>query len=1781
MPTVRNDARRGDGQSVARTDTRMMDSLEQRTLLTGVAGLDTFSWYGSQVDAKQGSWVVSFDEALDQAGIVSRVQEIATRLRITATDIQSIARGTYASFKTEQRITDLSAARTSILVDGVKSIIPDLVSRAGRVPNDEFFTFQWGHDNTGQSVGGSGTGVIDADADSTNAWDLTIGSQNVIIAVIDTGVDITHPDLQANIWTNPGEIPGNGIDDDGNGFVDDVNGWDFGDLDNNPADDNGHGTHVAGIIGAVGNNGIGVAGVAWNVSILPIKAVDESGFFPFSATLSAYDYLVTLKEAGHNIVASNNSYGALRPEDLFEDFPEFFQAEKDAIQRTIDAGIVFVAAAGNNGLDIDPIDEEDRTFLPAGYDLSGIISVAATDNDDGLAGFSNYGANDVDIGAPGVDILATVPGAGYALLSGTSMASPFVAGAVAIIASARPGASPLEIRAALMNSVDPIPALQNRVQSGGRLNVWRAAQIISRDGPVVSAFLPGPVFGQLTETGSIINTLSTTFNKPINSTFLSTSGVTIVGAGADDVFGNGDDVSIPVSAVSINVSNNRRVDFTLNLAAFPSQRLPLDIYRITLDDAAFRDEEGNYLNGNTSGGFDTTLNFKVIPVSGTFEANDTIASATPIVFDATGRATINGARIGDGLQSTRDVDLFRISLPAGGLITAEVVAKRLPVPSTLDSYIRLFDAFGNQIAANDQFFGQDAYLDFFVNTGGDYFIGISGFGNANYNATLAGSGAQQSTGNYNLKLSAALVSDDRVNAPGVLDAPLRIPAIGTSGVTTSTLNFRDTREIQDVNVRVNLEHTFVGDLQIYLMAPDGTETLLFNKRGTSGDNLTNTVFDDEAATAISAAAPPYTGSFRPDQALNRFDGKAANGDWTLRIVDTTSLNIGQLLSWSIDFTLRNDVFGPLESNDTLVTAKNISEINGSGAATRSASIGDGGFGVLDRDIFRFVASQGTTLNATVTSGGIVDTTLRLFNSEGVELRVVSLGATLNSAIEDFVFSEGGTYYIAVSEGANTTYNPFDVTTGTPAVSTGAYTLNVTVSAGVSDQPVVVGGSDVEAGIGSDGTLFANNASGNPVGARFNGIEFLFPASAAGNQNFFGATMNGYNFLNDGTTAATRLPVVLTDESEVLNRRVTASGMFRGLQVNRTVQFGRNDGFIVIDVNLLNTTSGAVSNVAWMEGFNPAQGANMVGGNNSVSTVNDVDPGAKVATASFSTNAFEDGLTIALAAPDSDARAQASFLSSTTSVRDPLQLISFGVNDPNGLTADQIMTMSFNVGTLAAGASTNLRYFIFFGNTPADAAALVTTLNAGTGTGHLTADSANPASETLSNGDPVPVLPYRVYYPEGYANSKTSTAIPIMNPNDEPTRVVVIARYASGERDQILKDFVVAGNSRGGATLVTPTSFAADSLLVRKNTPYSIEIRSERPVAAQFSHYDEFVLKDRRAAIGEAFTNRADTFWTFGQVEKATNVAEALVYYNTSPNTIKVTSTFYPTGGGDPIEIVQEIDGYRRGGINIRNNTTIPAGSYGVTVSADEEIVASLSHYGLDNGNAYGLVGAPGLGTSIGAVPEGQLGLNSTFEKIGVLNSNDTAATIVFSFLYQDGSAYRTSLSVPARQHGVLNVNDLPSFPLGTPYSVLYESNVAVSMSLPTQAFNDGLATSFSSQAYTYWGFGEGYRPRTDGIVTEYLRLFNPTTDDIVVEISLQFGGTSGVETFRRVVSPRRVAEFNIHDFVLGDRRNSPQYYGITVKAASPIVAYMGRYDRFFPGGFGTLGTPLGTSQPVV
>ncbi len=324
---------------------------------------------------------------------------------------------------------------------------PNYIVHADVLPNDPRFTNGdlWGLHNTGQSGG-----TADADIDAPEAWDIQTGSIATIVAVIDTGVDWGHEDLSANIWFNPGEVPNDGIDNDGNGFVDDIRGWDFINNDNDPMDDAGHGSHVAGTIGADGNNGIGVVGVNWDVSIMPLKFLGSNGGGNTADALQAILY------AGANGAhLTNNSWGG----------GGFSQALKDAIELN---PILFVAAAGNDGIDIDI-----GPHYPSSYDSANVLSVASTDRNDGMSGFSNFGLMSVDLGAPGSSILSSVPGDSYSVFNGTSMATPHVAGAAALLLSQGP-MDHQELKTKIALSTDPVAALDGRTLTGGRLNIHRA-----------------------------------------------------------------------------------------------------------------------------------------------------------------------------------------------------------------------------------------------------------------------------------------------------------------------------------------------------------------------------------------------------------------------------------------------------------------------------------------------------------------------------------------------------------------------------------------------------------------------------------------------------------------------------------------------------------------------------------------------------------------------------------------------------------------------------------------------------------------------------------------------------------------------------------------------------------------------------------------------------------------------------------------------------------------------------------------------------------------------------------------------------------------------------------------------------------------------------------------------------------------------------------------------------------------------------------------------------------
>ena len=321
--------------------------------------------------------------------------------------------------------------------------------------DDEMFFRQWGLFNSGQNGGTAG-----ADISAMRAWAVTKGSNQVVVAVLDSGVDYTHPDLANNIWTRPPIIMAYRDDDlTPEGPVDDVHGFNVVEDNGDPMDDNGHGTHCAGIIGAEGGNGMGIAGVNWSVKIMPLKFMDAEGTGTTKNAIEAINYVIDRKRAGVNVRIISASWGSTAKSRALE----------DVIRKAYEEGILFVAAAGNSSSDNDQM-----PHYPSSYDLGNVVSVAALNRNDELASFSNYGAKSVNIAAPGEEILSTWLKNGFEEKKGTSMATPFVAGVAALVLAQNPKISVDDLRALLLKSVDPVPALKGKVSSGGRINAAKA-----------------------------------------------------------------------------------------------------------------------------------------------------------------------------------------------------------------------------------------------------------------------------------------------------------------------------------------------------------------------------------------------------------------------------------------------------------------------------------------------------------------------------------------------------------------------------------------------------------------------------------------------------------------------------------------------------------------------------------------------------------------------------------------------------------------------------------------------------------------------------------------------------------------------------------------------------------------------------------------------------------------------------------------------------------------------------------------------------------------------------------------------------------------------------------------------------------------------------------------------------------------------------------------------------------------------------------------------------------
>jgi len=454
---------------------------------------------------------------------------------------------------------------TSPTEENLATITPQITT-----PNDPSYPQLWGLNNTGQTGG-----TPDADIDAPEAWDIQTGNPNLVIGVIDSGVDYTHPDLVGNIWTNPGETAGDGIDNDSNGYIDDVRGWDFANNDNNPMDVNGHGTHVSGTIAAKGNNSVGVTGVAWNAKIMPLKFLSDSGPGSTSNAILALNY-ATAK----GVKLTNNSWGG----------GSYSQGLYDAINTAGQQGALFIAGAGNTSKnnDITP-------FYPASYNLSNIISVASTDHNDALSIFKNggshYGLTSVDLGAPGSQIYSTTPGGNYASYYGTSMASPHVAGGAALVWSQNPTWTAQQVKNRLLQTTDAIPALSGRTVSGGRLNLYNALAPADTTPPTASSFSPADNATGVGVSANLVINFSEAIQKGTGNLVIK------------ELSDNSVVETIAVTAANVTVSGSQlTIDPTANLAEGTD-------YYVEIANGAIKDIAGNNYAGITG---NSTWNFTTV-----------------------------------------------------------------------------------------------------------------------------------------------------------------------------------------------------------------------------------------------------------------------------------------------------------------------------------------------------------------------------------------------------------------------------------------------------------------------------------------------------------------------------------------------------------------------------------------------------------------------------------------------------------------------------------------------------------------------------------------------------------------------------------------------------------------------------------------------------------------------------------------------------------------------------------------------------------------------------------------------------------------------------------------------------------------------------------------------------------------------------------------------------------------------------------------------------------------
>ena len=784
-------------------------------------------------------------------------------------------------------------------------------------------------------IGGS---VVDADIDAPEAWNVHTGSRDILVGVIDTGIDYNHPDLNANMWTNPNEIAGNGLDDDENGYIDDTRGWDFFNNDNNPMDDQGHGTHCAGTIGGIGNNAKGVTGVCWQVSMVGLKFLSAQGGGSTSDATEAILYGTSI-----GVRLTSNSWGG----------GGYSQALKDAVDAANDAGSLFIAAAGNSAYDNDLYGN-----YPSNYESPNVIAVAATDPFDQLAWFSQWGATTVDLAAPGVDIYSTQPGNKYAHFSGTSMATPHVAGAVALAWSLSPDSTAAEIKAEVLASVDPIPAMTGKCVTGGRLNAYKTLTSLGMNVLSTTPAERSVVFAQpvdfvvnfkypytpasvaasdFTVNGipadSFVLTDADTVTFRFNSTPASTEGnhtmamadgaVTRL-SDADPLFAwsatfrydalglsvtstlpaTGSTISMPSITLTLNFNEAfdpatvSAADFTLSQGSVTGVTVvDSDTVELTLGNIV---NEGTLTLTIAAGSIADPFGNPCLAYSGSYEPDSgTIVMPAELApVEPRGSMVFGATQLG-GIMTASDTDGFTIALDAGQILTV------LTDPSAgLQPSVELRDPSNNVVAtATAAGAGQDAVIQ-------AYPIAAPGV----FTITVSGAGA--TTGTYTLRpIINAVLEAENHNGPANdlraasqnLDAAFILPGgpVATAAVLGATPEdwFSFSLAAGD-SLSATLTRTGNSTIELY----DGAGTLL------PGDS-TIELYDGAGTLLARSVAGPVNVT----EAIDRYVAGSA-GTYHARVTGTTG---------TYALAVTKNAAPDLEQNDSHATAQ---EITGRSAA---------------------------------------------------------------------------------------------------------------------------------------------------------------------------------------------------------------------------------------------------------------------------------------------------------------------------------------------------------------------------------------------------------------------------------------------------------------------------------------------------------------------------------------------------------------------------------------------------------------------------------------------------------------------------------------------------------------------------------------------------------------------------------------------------------------------------------------------------------------------------------